>query len=53
VTDEEYKEFYRKLFPMDQEPLFWLHLNVDHPFTLQGILYFPKVNLTKPVVENG
>lgn len=53
VTEEEYKEFYRKLFPMDPEPLFWLHLNVDHPFTLQGILYFPKVNLTKPVVENG
>lgn len=53
VTDQEYKDFYQKLFPMDQEPLFWLHLNVDHPFTLQGILYFPKVNLTKPVVENG
>ncbi len=53
ITDEEYKDFYRKLFPMDQEPLFWLHLNVDHPFTLQGILYFPKVNLSKPVTENG
>ena len=44
VKDEEYKEFYRKLFPMDQEPLFWLHLKVDHPFTLEGILFFPKVN---------
>lgn len=53
VTEQEYKDFYRKLFPMDAEPLFWLHLNVDHPFTLQGILYFPKVNPSKPVVENG
>lgn len=53
ITDEQYKEFYRKLFPYDQEPLFWLHLNVDHPFTLQGILYFPKVNLQRPVQEHG
>lgn len=53
LTDEDYKEFYRKKFPMDQEPLFWLHLNVDHPFTLQGVLYFPKLNANKPVQENG
>jgi molecular chaperone HtpG len=53
VTEEEYKTFYRKMFPQDQEPLFWLHLNVDHPFTLQGVLFFPKVNMSKPVQENG
>lgn len=53
ITDEEYKEFYRKLFPMDSEPLFWLHLNVDHPFTLQGILFFPKINASKPIQEQG
>lgn len=53
LKDEDYKEFYRKLFPYDQEPLFWLHLNVDHPFTLQGILYFPKLNPGKPLQENG
>lgn len=53
LTDEDYKEFYRKLFPYDQEPLFWLHLNVDHPFTLQGILYFPKLNTSKPIQDNG
>lgn len=53
VTDEEYKSFFRTLFPMEQEPLFWLHLNIDHPFTLQGILYFPKLNPNKPVNENN
>lgn len=53
LTDEDYKTFYKKLFPMDPEPLFWLHLNVDHPFTLQGILYFPKLNPTKPINENN
>jgi molecular chaperone HtpG len=53
LTDQDYKDFYRKMFPMDQEPLFWLHLNVDHPFTLQGVLFFPKVNMSKPVQENG
>lgn len=53
LKDEDYKEFYKKMFPMDQEPLFWLHLNVDHPFTLQGVLFFPKVNPNKPVMENG
>ena len=53
LKDEDYKDFYRKLFPMDPEPLFWLHLNVDHPFTLQGILYFPKLNPNKPVNEGN
>ncbi|RAP38857.1 molecular chaperone HtpG [Candidatus Marinamargulisbacteria bacterium SCGC AAA071-K20] len=43
VSDEEYKEFYKTLFPYNQEPLFWIHLNVDYPFNLQGILYFPKL----------
>lgn len=43
-TDEEYKAFYKKLYPMEEEPIFWVHLNVDHPFHLKGILYFPKVN---------
>ena len=43
VSEEEYKEFYKKLFPFNAEPLFWIHLNVDYPFNLKGILYFPKV----------
>ena len=53
LKDEDYKNFYKKLYPMDQEPLFWLHLNVDHPFTLQGILFFPKLNPNKPVNESN
>jgi molecular chaperone, HSP90 family len=44
VTDDEYKEFYRKVFRDYKEPLFWIHLNMDYPFNLKGILYFPKVN---------
>ncbi len=44
LTDEDYKKFYRELYPMSMdEPLFWIHLNVDYPFNLTGILYFPKV----------
>lgn len=43
ISDEQYKEFYRKLYPMQDEPLFWIHLNVDYPFNLTGILYFPKI----------
>ena len=43
-TDEEYKEFYRKVFNDYKEPLFWIHLNMDYPFNLKGILYFPRVN---------
>ena len=43
LKDEDYKEFYRHLYPMADEPLFWIHLNVDYPFNLTGILYFPKI----------
>lgn len=43
LKDEDYKQFYRKLYPMQDEPLFWIHLNVDYPFNLTGILYFPKI----------
>ncbi|RYC70361.1 MULTISPECIES: molecular chaperone HtpG [Spirosoma] len=43
LTDEDYKSFYRELYPMSEEPLFWIHLNVDYPFNLTGILYFPRV----------
>lgn len=43
LKDEDYKEFYRKLYPMQDEPLFWIHLNVDYPFNLTGILYFPRI----------
>ena len=44
-TDDEYKEFYRKVFRDYKEPLFWIHLNMDYPFNLKGILYFPKINM--------
>jgi len=44
VTEEEYKEFYKKIFHEYTDPIFWIHLNVDYPFTLKGILYFPKIN---------
>lgn len=50
-TDEEYKEFYRKVFNDYNEPLFWIHLNVDYPFNLQGILYFPKLKNEFELVE--
>ncbi len=53
LTDEDYKGLYRKLFPMDGEPLFWIHLNVDHPFTLNGILFFPKYNPMKPIGDKN
>ncbi|WP_099465675.1 molecular chaperone HtpG [Parabacteroides provencensis] len=43
MTDEDYKKFYRDLYPMSEEPLFWIHLNVDYPFNLTGILYFPRI----------
>jgi heat shock protein htpG len=43
LNDEDYKSFYRTLYPMSDEPLFWIHLNVDYPFNLTGILYFPKI----------
>lgn len=50
-TDEEYKEFYRKVFKTFDEPLFWIHLNVDYPFNLKGILYFPKLNNEFELIE--
>jgi molecular chaperone HtpG len=43
LTDEDYLNFYRELYPMGEDPLFWIHLNVDYPFNLTGVLYFPKV----------
>lgn len=43
LKDEDYKRFYQELYPGEEEPLFWIHLNVDYPFTLTGILYFPKI----------
>lgn len=50
-TDEEYKEFYRKVFMDFKEPLFWIHLNMDYPFNLKGILYFPKINNEYDTIE--
>ncbi len=52
IKDEEYKEFYRTLYPMSDEPLFWIHLNVDFPFHLTGILYFPKVKSNLDLQKN-
>lgn len=50
-TDEEYREFYRKVFLDFKEPLFWIHLNMDYPFNLKGILYFPKLNTEYDTLE--
>lgn len=50
-TEEEYKEFYRKVFNDYKEPLFWIHLNMDYPFNLKGILYFPKINMEVDQLE--
>ena len=50
-TDEEYKEFYRKVFLDYKEPLFWIHLSMDYPFNLKGILYFPKINTEYDSIE--
>ena len=50
-TEEEYKEFYRKVFNDYKEPLFWIHLNMDYPFNLKGILYFPKLNTQYDTLE--
>ncbi len=52
LKDEEYLGFYRKLYPMNEEPLFWIHLNVDYPFNLTGILYFPKLKDRVAVERN-
>ena len=50
-SDEDYKEFYRKVFHDYKEPLFWIHLNMDYPFNLKGILYFPKINIEYESIE--
>ena len=50
-TDEEYKNFYHKVFHDFKEPLFWIHLNMDYPFNLKGILYFPKINTKYDTIE--
>ncbi|HJD25336.1 MAG TPA: molecular chaperone HtpG, partial [Candidatus Blautia intestinipullorum] len=50
-TEDEYKEFYRKVFMDYREPLFWIHLNMDYPFNLKGILYFPKINTEYDSIE--
>ena len=52
LKDEDYKEFYRHLYPMADEPLFWIHLNVDYPFNLTGILYFPKIKNQLDIQRN-
>jgi molecular chaperone HtpG len=53
LTEADYKDFYKKLFPMEGDPLFWIHLKVDHPFTLEGVLFFPKLNPNKPFNESN
>ncbi len=52
LKDEDYKNFYRELYPMSEEPLFYIHLNVDYPFTLTGILYFPKIKSNLDINRN-
>ena len=52
LKDEDYKNFYRELYPMSDEPLFWIHLNVDYPFNLTGILYFPKIKSNLDLQKN-
>ncbi|MCD7899853.1 MAG: molecular chaperone HtpG [Bacteroides sp.] len=52
LTEEDYKSFYRDLYPMSDEPLFWIHLNVDFPFHLTGILYFPKIKSNIDLTKN-
>lgn len=52
LTDEDYKKFYRDLYPMSDEPLFWIHLNVDYPFNLTGVLYFPRIKSNLDLQKN-
>ncbi len=52
LKDEDYKSFYRTLYPMQDEPLFWIHLNVDYPFNLTGILYFPRIKSNIEITRN-
>ena len=51
-TEEQYKEFYRELYPASDDPLFYIHLNIDYPFHLTGILYFPKINNNFEIQKN-
>lgn len=52
LKDEDYKKFYRELYPMADEPLFWIHLNVDYPFNLTGVLYFPRIKSNLDIHRN-
>ena len=52
LKDEDYLSFYRELYPMSQDPLFWIHLNIDFPFNLTGVLYFPKLNNSLEIQRN-
>lgn len=52
LKDDDYKKFYRELYPMSDEPLFWIHLNVDYPFNLTGVLYFPKIKSNIDLQKN-
>lgn len=52
LTDEDYKSFYQELYPYSPEPLFWIHLNIDYPFNLTGVMYFPKLGNTLEVQKN-
>ena len=52
LKDEDYLKFYRELYPMEEEPMFWIHLNVDYPFTLTGVLYFPKIKERMAIDRN-
>lgn len=52
LTDEDYRKFYHELYPGQDDPLFWIHLNVDYPFTLTGILYFPKIKNNFEITKN-
>ena len=52
ITEEQYKEFYRELYPMSDDPLFYIHLNIDYPFNLTGILYFPKIRNNFEIQKN-
>ena len=52
LKDEDYLKFYRDLYPMEEDPMFWIHLNVDYPFTLTGVLYFPKIKERMAINRN-
>ena len=52
LKDEDYLKFYKELYPLEEEPMFWIHLNVDYPFTLTGVLYFPKIKERMAIDKN-